>query len=159
MTPKELSKARTSNDRVRRGPVLSGRQAAEVVDILLDKIEEFIAAHAAERTRAEQAESRVEELESDIVQHVNGANAPPRHFNAGPQVHPITSDVQDGRWVNAVMKSRWNGEAWDAVGMVNGWIGPFEGELPDCVADKFRGIDYGHIPELTPTPPESEGTS
>ena len=47
------------------------------------------------------------------------------------------------------MKSRWNGKAWDAVGMVNGWIGPFEDELPDAVADKCRGIEPGYIPEAT----------
>lgn len=105
-----------------------------------------------QRARADRAELRVAELESEITQHVAGADAL-RHFNAGPQVNPITPEVQDGRWVNAISKSRWNGEAWEGIAMVNGWIGPFNGELPDCVADKCRRIDYGYIePTKDPTP-------
>ncbi len=115
-------------------------------DYVIDQLEKTLSELKSERDRADKAEKRIAELESDITKHVDGANAL-RHFNAGPQVNPITSEVQDGRWVNAISKSRWNGEAWEGIGMVNGWIGPFDGELPDCVADKCRGIDYGHIPE------------
>ncbi len=85
------------------------------------------------RIKLGDSETQVAKLEAEIVQHVSGADFL-RH-NAGLTVNPITSEVQDGRWVNTISKSRWDGKAWESIGMVNGWIGSFDGELPDCVAD------------------------
>ena len=103
----------------------------------LGKVESEYDALVAERTnlRIDLSRAKAELARINLNKHEANKTAAIRWEMGKPEVHAITPYVQDGRWVNTVSKSRWNGDHWQTVGQVQGWIESFDGEIPDSMAD------------------------